>query len=201
MKKYRILFVTMLLLSFSSITYAIPIYVEGINDFETVSPNWFTDPMEETTFLYTPSLSYNLIEVDFFTNSGTGDFTVRVREDLGGGPGNILGETTYQLSGGSGFQGSEFTSSISLLAGNDYWVGFYSQYTTGSHFASQGDIITEYAANNIDGIWNVGPIDWLRPMIKFYSPDTTPVPEPTTILLLTSGIIGLVGFRKKLSKA
>ena len=66
-----------------SITYAGPAYIEGINDFETVNPGWVTEPMEEITYLYTPSISYDLYEVDFFTNSGIGDFTVRFREDLG----------------------------------------------------------------------------------------------------------------------
>jgi hypothetical protein len=181
----------MLLISFASITYAVPVYMEGINDFETVYLDCSCDPMKEGTWLYTPSFSYDLFEVDFFTNSGIGDFTVRFREDLGGTPGNILGEITFQLSGGSGFQGSEFISPIPLEGGRDYWVGFYSQYETGSHFASEGDVITEYAAWNIDGNWNVGPIAWLRPMIKFYG-----VPEPATLLLFGLGGLSLLRKRK-----
>ncbi len=200
MNKYCMLFVIFLFLSFGSIAQSAPVYIEGINDFETVDPDWTCDPMKEVTFLYTPSLSYNLEEVDFFTNSGIGNLIVRVREDLGGVPGNILGETTFQLSGGSGFQGSQFTSSVSLVTGNDYWVGWYSQLTTGSHFASQGNIITEYAAMNIDGIWNIGPIAWTRPMIKFYSTDTAPVPIPAAVWLLGSGFIGLIGIRRRLDK-
>ncbi|HEY5744241.1 MAG TPA: PEP-CTERM sorting domain-containing protein [Terrimicrobiaceae bacterium] len=167
-------------------------YVEGINDNGLVDPNWISDPMKEATFLYKPSSSYELAKVEFFTLSGKGDFTIRVRESFNGVPGDILGESTSQLSS-SGFQGSEFSLPFSVVAGEDYWVGFYSQFETGSHFATAGNLITEYADLNLDGVWDVGPLTWLRPMMKFYAP----VPEPSAGLLIGVGGMALLVGRTK----
>jgi hypothetical protein len=203
MKKHVILITMSLLvvfiLGFACVTYAVPVYVEGINDTETVDTGYSTDPFKEVVFLYTPSLSYDLIRVEFYTHSGSGEFTVRFREDIAGVPHDILGQSTFQLSGSSGFQGSDFISPISLVAGNQYWVGFYSEFGTGSHFASSGSLIPEYVDWDLDGNWDANPSTstWLRPMMQFYGT----VPEPTTMLLLGSGLIGLVAFRKRFQKA
>jgi hypothetical protein len=165
------------ILGIAGIASAAPVYVEGINDNEPVAPGWYCDPMKEIVFLYTPNTSYDLAKVEFYTHSGSGDFTIRVREDNAGVPQNILGEVTFQLSG-SGFQGGEFSSPISLVAGRNYWVGFYSQYETGSHFSVSGTPVTEYVDWDLDGIWDVGPMCWLTPMMKFYSAGSEPPTDP-----------------------
>jgi hypothetical protein len=188
----NIVFVTSCLFT-SYYANAASFYVDGINDFESVDPGYSTDPMKESTYLYTPGFSYELSKVEFYTDSGDGAFTVRIRESLNGVPSNILAETTFQLSGESGFQGIEFSSPLSLSAGNDYWIGFYGEFQTGSHFSSEGILVTEYASETgIDGIWTYGPDAWLRPMMKFYTPE---VPIPGAIWLFSSALVGLAGIK------
>jgi hypothetical protein len=176
------IFILLIFICLSTVSFAKSPYMDGINDFETVDPGWHNAAFREATFLYTPDFSYNLYEVDFYTDSGVGPFTLRLRADLAGTPGSILREAAYELSGGSGFQGTEFDSPVSLISGNSYWVGFYSQYEIGSHFSYNGDIVTEYSAWDIYGNWSAGPINATRPMIKFYG-----VPEPATLLLFGLG--------------
>ena len=167
-------------------------YVEGINDDQLVDTGYTTDPMKEATFLYQPSKAYDLKRIEWYTYSGSGEFTIRFREDISGMPGEILREVTFQLSGGSGFQGADFASSYPVTAGTRYWVGFYTEQQTGSHCASSGDIIEEYADLNLDGIWDVGPISWLRPMIKFYE-ERPPRPVAAVPSLTPIGLAALIG--------
>lgn len=143
-------------------------YIEGINDNQPVNPGFTTDQMKESTFLYQPSEAYDLKRIEWYTHSGFGNFTIRFREDISGMPGGILREVTFSLSGGSGFQGEDFITAYPVIKGTRYWIGFYTQYETGSHFASDGDIIEEYTDWNLDGVWDIGPASWLRPMVKFY---------------------------------
>jgi len=150
--------------------YAQVIYVEGINNNEPVDPSFSTDPGAESTFLYVPSQSYDLKRIEWFTNSGNGKFTVTFREDVGNKPATLLREVTFPLSGGSGFQGADFTTFYFVTAGTRYWVGFHSEQATGSHFALTGVTVEEWVDPDLDGDFDGGPFNWLRPMIKFYKP-------------------------------
>ena len=59
---------------------------------------------------------------------------------------------------------------------------------------STGEDAIEFAA---DGKWNDIPITSYSNGGYIVEYESAPVPEPTTILLLGTGLIGLVGFRRK----
>jgi parallel beta-helix repeat protein len=163
-------------------------YVDGINADQPVDHGWSTDPMKEVTYLYECKKTYSLRRIEWYTDWGFGAFTIRFREDVDGRPGDVLREVTFQLSGTSGFQGADFTSSYPVTAGSRYWVGFYSEQETGSHFASSGDAIEHYVDWDLDGVWDAGPITWLSPMLKFYEEEIVP-PDIDAATIMLNGTI------------
>jgi len=163
-------------------------YVDGINADKPVDHGWSTDPMKELTYLYECKKTYSLRRIEWYTDWGFGAFTIRFREDVDGRPGEVLREVTFQLSGTSGFQGADFASSYPVTAGSRYWVGFYSEQETGSHFALSGDTIKYYIDWDLDGVWDVGPETWLSPMIKFYVEEIVP-PDIDAATIMLNGTI------------
>jgi hypothetical protein len=62
-------------------------------------------------------------------------------------------------------------------------------------------LLTSEAAGAIDSIFGVGNLTGAEIGVASLNVETNPVPEPATILLLGSGVLGLAGYsRKKLKK-
>ena len=179
-----------LFLCCTSVANATPFYVEGIND---------EDPYNYGTygggylfsFEYIPNYTYDLIEVDFY-GKGTGNFIVGVWDDNSGRPGSPLNEVDFDLTGVLGYQGVPFGSPTPLEAGNTYWVSFYADNTLETY--TNGDTVKFFV-----NTW--GPYSAPSLGIKFFSP--VPIPEPATMILLASGLFGLVAFsrRRKFKKS
>ena len=95
-----------------------------------------------------------------------------------------------------------FITADQKLSDSDSWLGLsginYGDFTARG---LESNDITNFNGSNVDINWSASnPGDWTR-LLTAYSPGggepPTGVPEPATMLLLGSGLIGLVGFRRK----
>jgi hypothetical protein len=187
-------------------------YVEGLNDNFTASPNVYhmgtstsySGP-KETSYGWSPENSFELAKIEIYTLEteqypATGSFTITLRNDTDGTPGDILQTASFDLAGDSGFFGAEFDTPVALSAEDTYWVGYYHYNTLGSHLAGEQDatdlnyyLISNPGENSPElSEYAYGPSS---PMMKFYA--QTAVPVPAAVWLLGSGLLGMVGIRRK----
>lgn len=204
MKQTKIFLIMVALVSLVVVprAYASLVYVEGLNDtFEAASTVSHSGAVE-SSYGWTPENSFDLAMIEIYTleterYEATGSFTITLRADDRGNPGELLQMVTFNLGGESGFYGSEFDSIVSVTAGETYWIGYYHENYLGSHFASGTDTTRLYYYVN-DGTvdnpeWRDVQYGPSALMAKFYAP----VPIPGAVWLLGSGLIGLIGVRRR----
>lgn len=148
-------------------------------------PLWFDDlfasiytPWDNVDVLTSSNMEIGGMSVDFARLAGPDYSFPGVSNGIYMGP---LGGGNYYFSGGDVMNGGYVDM---LLTGAATSTTFVSGGATGDIYRMDGTAPWGHA---VTGTWTM--VD-----------NTAPVPVPTTMLLLGSGLIGLVGFRKKLKK-
>ncbi len=222
MKMIRRLFlfgiITVISLFFSDRVEALSVVINEIN----FNPNIVADSDGEFIELYNTSLfavpldsySFEGVSVDFTSVTlGPGEYLILASEPVDGSDTDIDSFESVYGDGDGDFDEFEFTIldfSGSLLNGGETLSLFddsgllvdsydYSSFNTGTGADGGGFTIERIApfALSINSNFDVSIILGGTP--GYINSVATPVPEPSSIFLLVSGIIGLAGFRKKLS--
>lgn len=131
------------------------VYIEGVNDDLPIEQGWTATGGHEQAFRWTAQNTFDLIEIQFHSTA-INTCIVRLREDTGGAPGEILREVSYNVPK-LGWHGALFDESYHVQAGQTYFVTMTSVNNDYSQFLAEGGIhLTYYWTINGADNWN-GP--------------------------------------------
>jgi hypothetical protein len=186
--------------------------VDNFNSGQPQAVNTQWAGITDIGWYYTPSVSYTLtgIETIFTQSTGTGDtdrvVTFDVYTNTPAAGGTLLGGGTASSGPRGTYVGPNFTG-INLVGGTTYFIGLsdisdlgvneVSYSTAGGNAGPAGSVALGSTWVDSDGLAQFGTeasngTTWFdKPVIEFLTTEVQPTPEPSTLMLFGSGLLGL----------
>jgi len=163
------------------------------------------NPVQNIAASFTPSSDYFFDSADlpllmypFTAGAYTSNmFYVWLMSDSGGLPNSIIESFSGSIPFDSAGIYTFSSASHPLLAsGTTYWLAVSPNGPVGMAWLANNQGFTNYAVGHLGPPFGIGDYGYPTPAFRVEG-TTAPVPEPSTMLLLGSGLIGLVGYGKR----
>ncbi|MDD5132408.1 MAG: PEP-CTERM sorting domain-containing protein [bacterium] len=195
MRKVIFLAVMCLFVSISAVN-AYPV-VDGWNINFTPYPGVYWGATE-VAWLYSPLATYDLARIEFNDDGGyeARNMTMQLRTNDNGNVGSVLSSGTFLHETTAGWKGADITP-YQVIAGQSYWITFWYCGGLNAPITSTPGAVKvpmRYGFSNDSNSYS-NYYDGHMPIARFMA--STPIPEPGTLMLLGTGLVGLLGLRRK----